>query len=144
MEKEFGRKRSAKDIIISLITITTGAACLFLNGDVWVGIGIVLLLLGLTCFFAFKSAFYLPGDEKTYSRKIYNFACGQSEMLGKALSGKGVLNLKEQGKGSAVMLYLYRSEDGSSVYAQSYGFSDYRYQPTSKLVAINPAAILEQ
>jgi hypothetical protein len=42
-----------------------------------------------------------------------------------------------------IMLYLYRSKDGTQAYAQSFGFSDYRYQPTSELVSIAPDAIVE-
>lgn len=142
MEKKFGRKRAAKDIIISVATLAAGAACLFIGTDIWSGIGIVLLALGLTFVLAFKSAFKLPGDEKTYSRKVFTFAQTQREMLNKALKGEGVLDLKKQGTGTAIMLYLYLSLDGTRAYAQRFDFSDYRYQPASELVPVDPAAIL--
>ncbi len=143
MEKKFSRKKSALDIIISLVFIVAGAIALSLRTDVWVGIGIVLLVFGITFWFALKSSYKLPGDKRSYSKKIYNFKSDQSEMLRKALSGSGKLNLKEEGKGNMIMLYLYRSKDGTQAYAQSFGFSDYRYQPTSELVSIAPDAIVE-
>ena len=125
MEKNFKRVRTVKDIVLSLsLIIIGGVLSTMLDIESANYGGYVLILIGITLAFIFKSAYKDAESRDIYFMKSFSFL---GEMKGSILSAlksnPESIQLSEEGKGQVLMLNMYYSRTSGKAYLQLFEYS---------------------
>ncbi len=126
MQDKIKKKRSKKDLIISLVLLAAGAAMCFSSDETLVICGVLLAVCGIAAFFALKTSYKVEGDDTTYQRKTINLPSLRLDNTVSFL--KGETKKFEYIPGNGLMLYIYHSSDNKKGYGQLYTFVDYNWK----------------
>lgn len=133
METRFSRIRSAKDIVISVVLLAAGVACILVPSSVPVNItGYTLAIAGIVLFFVMKTAFRDAETGETMKKTEKYFPASKSDSVLKALStDPDSLDLSEENKGNGLKVDTYYSTKTGHVFTQLFEYIPYKYEPCS-------------
>lgn len=127
------KARSAKDVVITLVFLATGAALLFCSDSMSI-LGCTLIVFALILFLAMKSSYVIEGKEGSFRRKTANYPKTVKESLLSYLEGKSDKVVPEAPGG--LLMYIYYRCDKSGGFAQINDFDQYEYKPITELMPL--------
>lgn len=135
MENRFSRIRSAKDIVISVVLLAAGVACILVPDSVPVNIvGYTAAIAGLILFFVMKTAFKDAETGETMKKTEKYFPASKSESILKALaSDPQNIDLGEENKGNGLKVDTYYNTRTGHVFTQLFEYIPYKYEPCSPI-----------
>lgn len=132
MEREFIRVRSAKDIIISSVSLISGCILVMLPTSDAVNItGFFLILAGLLLAFVLKTAYKDSASGEKFSKKEKFFSQEMHEKIKSALTCLDKMDLSAEDKGSSIRLDIYYNK--TKAYVQMFEYIPHTYEPCSAM-----------
>lgn len=140
MEIHFKKVYTAKDLVISAITLAAGIGLYFVNA----GIGIVVAVCGLLLLLFLKSGYKRPGDNLVFKKKAFDVAHTCRDSLKGFLEGKDVEpEVRTNMDGGIIRLEVWYNTEAAIAYAQLFDFSNYNYEPATELIELNDSKALK-
>lgn len=140
MEIHFKKVYTAKDLVISAITLAAGIGLYFVNA----GIGIVVAVCGLLLLLFLKSGYKRPGDNLVLKKKAFDVAHTCRDSLKGFLEGKDVEpEVRTNMDGGIIRLEVWYNTEAAIAYAQLFDFSNYNYEPATELIELHDSKALK-
>lgn len=140
MEIHFKKVYTAKDLVISTITLAAGIGLYFVNA----GIGIVVAVCGLLLLLFLKSGYKRPGDKLVFKKKAFDVAHTCRDSLKGFLEGKDVEpEVRTNMDGGIIRLEVWYNTEAAIAYAQLFDFSNYNYEPATELIELHDSKALK-
>lgn len=140
MEIHFKKVYTAKDLVISAITLAAGIGLYFVNA----GIGIVVAVCGLLLLLFLKSGYKRLGDNLVFKKKAFDVAHTCRDSLKGFLEGKDVEpEVRTNMDGGIIRLEVWYNTEAAIAYAQLFDFSSYNYEPATELIELHDSKALK-
>ncbi|MBQ9819629.1 MAG: hypothetical protein IJM60_05050 [Bacteroidales bacterium] len=140
MEIHFKKVYTAKDLVISAITLAAGIGLYFINA----GIGIVVAVCGLLLLLFLKSGYKRSGDNLVFKKKAFDVAHTCRDSLKGFLEGKDVEpEVRTNMDGGIIRLEVWYNTEAAIAYAQLFDFSNYNYEPATELIELHDSKALK-
>lgn len=140
MDIHFKKVYTAKDLVISAITLAAGIGLYFVNA----GIGIVVAVCGLLLLLFLKSGYKRPGDNLVFIKKAFDVAHTCRDSLKGFLEGKDVEpEVRTNMDGGIIRLEVWYNTEAAIAYAQLFDFSNYNYEPATELIELHDSKALK-
>lgn len=135
MEIKFKKVHTAKDLIISTLTIAAGIGLYFVNA----GLGGLIGACGLLLLLFYKAGYRRTGDDILLTKKALEVSSYCRNSLLDFLDGKDVEpEIRQQpGDGGVVRLEVYYNREAGVAYAQLFNFSSYTYEAATGMVELH-------
>ena len=135
MEKPFVRVHSVKDIVISLIIITSGSILVALPTGAGINVaGFFMIFAGLLLGLFMKTGYKDTVSGEKFQKKEHYFQQAMNSVICAVLESKPeAIDLAEAEKGNAVKLDIYYSKTSGKAYLQLFEYIPYKYEPCSQM-----------
>lgn len=129
MNKEFTRTRSARDLVLSIVLVLAGLACILVPSSIAISIlGCFITIIGIVLLSVLKT---LRKDETGACFKIkhkYYPKAGKKEILAALDSDPAARDWTEPGTAEeSLRLDIYYSKETNTVYVHCFEFIPYEY-----------------
>ncbi len=146
MEPNFIKVRSVKDIIISSSLVILGCILAIMPIGTGANIGgATLIIAGIILALVLKTAYKESSSSEKYHKKEFCFQqeC-KSSILNAISNNPNSVEISQNGKGQALRLDLYYSQNAGDAYIQLFEYVPHQYKPCSELYVyeINRVATL--
>lgn len=140
MDIHFKKVYTAKDLVISAITLAAGIGLYFVNA----GIGIIVAVCGLLLLLFLKSGYKRPGDNLVFKKKAFDVAHTCRDSLKGFLEGKDVEpEVRTNMDGGIIRLEVWYNTEAATAFAQLFDFSNYNYEPATELIELHDSKALK-
>lgn len=133
MEIKLKKVHTAKDLLISVVTVAAGIGLYFVNA----GLGITLAVCGLLLLAFYKAGYKREGEDIVLRKTALDLSHSCRDSLKGFLDGKDVEpQIDKQVMGGIIRIEVYHNADAALAYAQLFDFSNYTYEPATDLVEL--------
>ena len=133
MEIKLKKVHTAKDLLISVVTVAAGIGLYFVNA----GLGITLAICGLLLLAFYKAGYKREGEDIVLQKTALDVSHSCRDSLKGFLDGKDVEpQIDKQVMGGIIRIEVYHNADAALAYAQLFDFSNYTYEPATDLVEL--------